>query len=320
MMHNPLNEDDFSEGTNADGSAVFGFIQNYQVCFVAIRSAVVNSALVILLACEHLSPIDAFYFTTNLLTTVGYGDIAPKTDDGKLFATVYVLVGGTVLLNNMSKISMIPLELRKRRTQQAVLSQFGMYLDDAALRELASGPLMQRIREKLGEEEMNRRGVMLDECTREMFSLAMLIRLGKITEKDVSLIFSAFRRLDVGNDGKLDSRDIIFGELEKRQQMTMSDLRREWRRRSRTHKLQKQESIISMHTIDDDVERGVSAVEENINAVNEGYYSSSSSEYDSAPEPREEDQFQQHMNLAPLKATLSSPDLHALAVYSQHEG
>lgn len=167
---------------------------------------------------------------------------------------------------------------------------------------------------------MDRRGVMLDECTREMFSLAMLLRLGKITEQDVSLIFSAFRRLDVGNDGKLDSRDIIYGELERRQQMSMSDLRREWRRQSRHHKLQKKESIISMHTIDDDVERGASAEDENFRVVNDGYYSSSSSEYDSAPEPREEDQFHQHMSLAPLKATLSSPDLHALAGYTQHEG
>jgi hypothetical protein len=34
----------------------------------------------------------------------------------------------------MSLISMIPLELRKRRIEQAVLTQFGDHLDDAALR------------------------------------------------------------------------------------------------------------------------------------------------------------------------------------------
>jgi hypothetical protein len=54
---------------------------------------------------------------------VGYGDIAPSSNGGKLFATIYILVGGTILINNMSLISMIPLELRKRRIERAVLTQ-----------------------------------------------------------------------------------------------------------------------------------------------------------------------------------------------------
>ena len=67
-----------------------------------------------------------WYFTTVLLTTVGYGDIVPITKGGKLFATIYILVAGTILLNNMSLISMIPLELRKRRIERAVLTQVRM--------------------------------------------------------------------------------------------------------------------------------------------------------------------------------------------------
>ena len=31
-----------------------------------------------------------------------YGDIVPKTNNGKLFATAYVLLGGTLLLGEMS--------------------------------------------------------------------------------------------------------------------------------------------------------------------------------------------------------------------------
>jgi hypothetical protein len=62
-------------------------------------------------------------FALSLSPTVGYGDIVPYTNGGKLFATVYILVAGTILLNNMSMISMIPLELRRRRTERAVLTQ-----------------------------------------------------------------------------------------------------------------------------------------------------------------------------------------------------
>jgi hypothetical protein len=163
----------------------------------------------------------------------GYGDITPVTgkcgyfavfnltsscdvshtflfaEGGKLFATAYLLVAGTILLNNMSMISMIPLELRKRRTEKAVLTQFGDTLDDEALRELATGPVIQRI--NLASKDP--RG--LDSCTREMFALAMLIRLGKVTEQDIKLTFSAFAKLDVNNDGVLNSKSIIEGMIKR---------------------------------------------------------------------------------------------------------
>ena len=142
--------------------------------------------------------------------TVGYGDIVPVTKGGKLFATVYILVAGTMLLNNMSMISMIPLELRKRRIERAVLTQFGDELDDAALRELATGPLVQKLRLTANRADG------LDECTREMFSLAMLVRLGKVTESDILDSFAAFRRLDVNDEGVLNSKSIIAAMWQKR--------------------------------------------------------------------------------------------------------
>ncbi len=42
---------------------------------------------------ERLSWIDALYFSVITLTTVGYGDISPQTNIGKLFTIVYILVG-----------------------------------------------------------------------------------------------------------------------------------------------------------------------------------------------------------------------------------
>jgi voltage-gated potassium channel Kch len=40
-----------------------------------------------------LSWINAFYFCTVTLTTVGYGDITPSTDAAKLFTIFYILFG-----------------------------------------------------------------------------------------------------------------------------------------------------------------------------------------------------------------------------------
>jgi Ion channel len=192
-----------------------GGVRNAKYVFLTLRDALINSMVIIAFGCtgfyliEGFTFIDSWYFTTVLLTTVGYGDIVPVTHGGKLFATIYLMVAGTILLNNMSLISMIPLELRKRRTEQAVLTQFGDSLDDDALRELATGPVIQRI--NLASKDSHG----LAECTREMFSLAMLIRLGKVSEQDVKLTFAAFQRLDVGNEGVLNSKSIIGGMIQK---------------------------------------------------------------------------------------------------------
>eukprot|EP00977_Amphora_coffeiformis_P017254 scaffold5533_cov159-Amphora_coffeaeformis.AAC.10 len=203
--------------------------------FLTLKQALVNSMVIIAVGCvgfvltEEFNVVDSWYFvsmpcphsrlfssfshTTVLLTTVGYGDIVPITNGGKLFATVYILVAGTVLINNMSMISMIPLELRRRRIERAVLTQFGDQLDDEALRELATGPLIQRL--SLSAERADG----LDECTREMFSLAMLVRLGKVTEDDIRETFAVFRRLDVNDEGVLNSKSIIAGMIQKRRTM-----------------------------------------------------------------------------------------------------
>lgn len=47
---------------------------------------------------EGLSYVDAIYFTACTLTTVGYGDITPQTDAGKLFTAAYTFVGIGIFL------------------------------------------------------------------------------------------------------------------------------------------------------------------------------------------------------------------------------
>ena len=42
---------------------------------------------------EDLKWLDALYFSVITLATVGYGDIVPHTDLGKIFKIVYVLMG-----------------------------------------------------------------------------------------------------------------------------------------------------------------------------------------------------------------------------------
>ena len=60
---------------------------------VIIGMSVLSIGVVFYHHVEHLKWLDALYFSVITLTTVGYGDIVPTTDLGKLFTVFYVLIG-----------------------------------------------------------------------------------------------------------------------------------------------------------------------------------------------------------------------------------
>lgn len=49
--------------------------------------------------------IDSFYFSVTTLTTVGYGDLVPVTDAGKLFTAFYILTGVGILLGLVKAVA-----------------------------------------------------------------------------------------------------------------------------------------------------------------------------------------------------------------------
>ena len=61
---------------------------------------------------EEWSVVDAFYFSTMTLATVGFGDLAPSTDESKLFTVVYVLAGVGILVSFFSELARTTLALR----------------------------------------------------------------------------------------------------------------------------------------------------------------------------------------------------------------
>ena len=53
---------------------------------------------------EKMSLVDSFYLTSVTLTTVGYGDVAPQIDVGKIFTSIFSFVGVATFLGFASII------------------------------------------------------------------------------------------------------------------------------------------------------------------------------------------------------------------------
>jgi hypothetical protein len=51
------------------------------------------------------SVVDAFYFSATTLTTVGLGDLTPKTTIGKLFTVVYIFAGLGIILGFIDTVA-----------------------------------------------------------------------------------------------------------------------------------------------------------------------------------------------------------------------
>jgi hypothetical protein len=76
---------------------------------------------VVYMLVEHWGPIDAVYFCVVTLATVGYGDLHPTTDVGKLFTVVYILGGLGIIAGFVTELA----RQRGGRRVEAFEERFG---------------------------------------------------------------------------------------------------------------------------------------------------------------------------------------------------
>lgn len=70
---------------------------------------------------EDWSYVDAFYFSTVSLLTVGYGDLVPTTDLAKMITVLYLLIGISILaafINNLVKGTIARRELKQNKEKK----------------------------------------------------------------------------------------------------------------------------------------------------------------------------------------------------------
>ena len=78
---------------------------------------IIGSAFYMLI--EGWSLVDAVYFCSMSLATVGYGDLVPETDLAKIFTVVYVLSGIGILVSFFTALAskMLALQGERRRAR-----------------------------------------------------------------------------------------------------------------------------------------------------------------------------------------------------------
>ena len=67
---------------------------------------------------EQLSPLDAFYFSIVTIATVGYGDVCPTTQAGKVLAIILIIGGVGTFLGLVANVTDILMNRREEKVRQ----------------------------------------------------------------------------------------------------------------------------------------------------------------------------------------------------------
>lgn len=100
------------------------------IIIIVLFITLIASGSLIYQRLEGWKPLDSLYFTTMTITTVGYGDITPTTDAGKIFTIIYSIGGIAVALYLLFAVGRYIVEYHiypiKKRMNYAV-KRFGRF-------------------------------------------------------------------------------------------------------------------------------------------------------------------------------------------------
>jgi voltage-gated potassium channel len=139
-------------------------IKNRLKVFLAIFAAIMVSGTLGFMAAEGISITDAFYFTIVTISTVGYGDIHPATQAGKMLAILLIILGVGTFLGIIANITELILNKREAKIRLQKLNMvIGTFFSEVGIRLLTvfSGgdPALEKIQSDMivtndwGEED-----------------------------------------------------------------------------------------------------------------------------------------------------------------------
>src|SRR5438270_5314544 len=92
----------------------------------AVLVAIMISGTAGFVVIDHYTPFDAFYMTLITVTTIGYSEIRPLSQTGRVFNSFLIVFGVTVMLLVVGAITQAVIELElnqyfgKRRTKKMI--------------------------------------------------------------------------------------------------------------------------------------------------------------------------------------------------------
>ncbi|HEU18886.1 MAG TPA: two pore domain potassium channel family protein [Deltaproteobacteria bacterium] len=103
---------------------------------------------------EGLSPADAFYFSIVTIATVGYGDIHPVTQPGKILAVILIVTGVGTFLGVIANVTELMLAKREHSIRMEKLTMvIGAFFSEVGTHLLmffsAHDPQVERVRNDL---------------------------------------------------------------------------------------------------------------------------------------------------------------------------
>ncbi|KAL9224415.1 hypothetical protein vseg_000448 [Gypsophila vaccaria] len=137
---------------------------------------------------EELGWVDSLYLSVMSVTTVGYGDRAFKSLNGRIFASIWLLVSTLAVARAFLYLAEARVDKRHRRLAKWVLSQ-----DMTVSQFLAA--------------DIDNNGFV----SKSEYVIYKLKEMGKVSEKDILLICKKFEQLDTGNCGRITLGDLMHG-------------------------------------------------------------------------------------------------------------
>ena len=84
---------------------IFSYFQDKQYRDLLITTIfIVSFGSVVYHYLEGWSWVDSIYFSVITLTTIGFGDFAPATPEGKIFTIFYIVIGIGIILSFINTV------------------------------------------------------------------------------------------------------------------------------------------------------------------------------------------------------------------------
>jgi potassium channel subfamily K len=134
---------------------------------------------------NELNFIECLYYAVITSTTIGYGDISPVTNTGKLFGALYLLVGVTAVGNVLSNIAGFFIDQKAKAAMEKVLAKRITRADFEAFDIDGDGRI-----------------------EKTEFALRKLMLMGLIKASDVDRVEKEFAQMDTDGSGEITMEDL----------------------------------------------------------------------------------------------------------------